>query len=53
MGYDETSKQATRNDSIAGNGLPILSFGEDEQGDMYFLVVAADGHGIYRFKSAK
>ena len=51
--YDAATKQATHNDSVEGNGLPILSFGEDEQGDVYFLIVAADGHGIYRFKSKK
>ena len=47
--YDAASQTATKNESIEGNGLPILSFGEDEQGDVYFMVVAADGHGIYRF----
>lgn len=51
--FDESTKKATRNESMEGNGLPILSFGEDEAGDMYFLVVAADGHGLYRFKSSK
>ncbi len=40
----------TANETIEGNNLPILSFGEDEKGELYFLVVAADGHGIYRFK---
>ena len=48
--YDPTAKKVTANESITGNGLPILSFGEDEKGEVYFLVVAADGHGIYRFK---
>ncbi len=48
--YDPAAKKVTANESITGNGLPILSFGEDEKGEVYFLVVAADGHGIYRFK---
>lgn len=47
--YDPAKKEPAHNATIAGNGLPILSFGEDEQGDVYFMVVAADGHGIYRF----
>lgn len=47
--YDPAKKEPAHTASIAGNGLPILSFGEDEQGDVYFMVVAADGHGIYRF----
>ena len=49
LSYDATKKMATKNESITGNGLPILSFGEDERGEVYFMVVAADGHGIYRF----
>lgn len=48
--YDAAAKKATANETIEGNNLPILSFGEDEKGELYFLVVAADGHGIYRFK---
>ncbi len=48
--YDSTAKKVTANESIEGNGLPIMSFGEDEKGEVYFLVLAADGHGIYRFK---
>ena len=47
--YDAAAKKVTANESISGNGLPIMSFGEDEQGEVYCLVVAADGHGIYRF----
>jgi glucose/arabinose dehydrogenase len=48
--YDESKQQVTGNSAIADNKLPIVSFGEDEQGDVYFLVVAADGRGIYRFE---
>jgi hypothetical protein len=31
----------------------VLSFGEDEAGELYFLIVAADGRGIYRFDRTK
>lgn len=48
--YDAAASKVTANESIEGNGLPILSFGQDEKGEVYFLVVAGDGHGIYRFK---
>ncbi len=38
------------NRPIRGPGQsPVLSFGEDEQGEVYFLVVAAERPGIYRF----
>ena len=47
--YDAAAKKVTANESISSNGLPIMSFGEDEPGEVYCLVVAADGHGIYRF----
>lgn len=51
LDYDEAKKAVKGNYSIPSNGLPIMSFGEDEQGDMYFMGVAPDGHGIYRFKA--
>ncbi len=51
--YDAAAKKATANETIEGNNLPILSFGEDEKGELYFLVVAADGHGIYRLRGSR
>ena len=33
--------------------LPIMSFGEDEQGDVYLLTYTPSGRGIYRFVAAK
>jgi glucose/arabinose dehydrogenase len=47
--YDETAKRVTANRTIKDPNRPVLSFGEDEQGEMYFLTVAANGKGIYRF----
>lgn len=47
--YDFDSKQVTANHPIGGNNLPMLSFGEDEQGEVYFTVVGVDGQNIYRF----
>ena len=47
--YDAAAKKVTANESISGTGLPVMSYGEDEQGEVYLLIVAADGHGIYRF----
>jgi hypothetical protein len=29
--------------------LPVISFGEDEQGEVYFTIVAANGQGIFTF----
>lgn len=47
--YDEKAKRVTANKPIADPTKPVLSFGEDEQGEVYFLVVAPNGRGIYRF----
>jgi len=47
--YDEKAKRVTANRPIPDPTKPILSFGEDEQGELYFLVVAPNGRGIYRF----
>jgi glucose/arabinose dehydrogenase len=47
--YDEKAKRVTENRSIKDPAKPVLSFGEDEAGELYFLVVAPNGRGIYRF----
>jgi glucose/arabinose dehydrogenase len=47
--YDEATKRVTANRPIGDPNKPVLSFGEDEKGELYFLVVAPNGRGIYRF----
>jgi glucose/arabinose dehydrogenase len=47
--YDEAKKRVVANQPIAGPGLPLFSFGEDEQGEMYFLTSTLSGRGIYGF----
>ncbi len=44
--YDRDKKQVTANRTIQEKGQPILSFGEDDQGEIYFLTQAG---GIYKF----
>ncbi len=46
--YDPDKKQVTANRTIQQKGQPILSFGEDDQGELYFLTQAG---GIYKFAS--
>jgi glucose/arabinose dehydrogenase len=48
--YDRDKKQVTANRTILEKGLPVLSFGEDDNGEVYFLTQAG---GIYKFESAK
>lgn len=47
--YDEQAKRVTANRAIKDPQKPVLSFGEDEQGEVYFLTVTNTGKGIYRF----
>lgn len=47
--YDDKLKRVVANRPINDPQKPVLSFGEDEQGELYFLVVAPNGRGIYRF----
>ena len=45
--YDEAKKQIVANYAISGNISPVMSFGEDEQGELYYTT---DGGLIYRFR---
>lgn len=47
--YDESLRKVTRNMGIASTGFPVLAFGEDEAGEVYYLLETINGQGIYRF----
>ena len=47
--YDGKTGNVVQNMSIASKGIPVFSFGEDEQGEVYYLIEAVNGRGIYRF----
>lgn len=51
--YDEAAKKVISNEAIPSDKLPIISFGEDEEGEIYFTLVTADGRGIFKFAEAK
>ena len=51
--YDETLGKVTSYVSIPSTGFPVLSFGEDEAGEVYYLLETVDGRGIYRFDRAE
>jgi hypothetical protein len=46
--YDEGKKRVVANQPIVDRNVPILSFGEDEQGEMYLLTTSVTGQGVYR-----
>ena len=49
--YDPATKKVTANQEIPfPQKLPIMSFGEDEEGDVYFTTNALSGQGLYRFE---
>ena len=50
--YDESLGKVTRNMGIASTGFPVLSFGEDEAGEVYYMLETINGQGIYRFDPA-
>ena len=47
--YDESKGRVVANRPIKDRGMPMFSFGEDEKGEMYMLVPAPTGKGIYWF----
>jgi glucose/arabinose dehydrogenase len=47
--YDEKLKRVTANRPITDPQVPILSFGEDDRGELYFMTYTTTGQGIYRF----
>lgn len=49
--YDAKSGKVTSNDAIIGGGLPVLAFGEDANGEIYFFTESLAGKSIFRFKA--
>jgi glucose/arabinose dehydrogenase len=47
--YDEPSGRVVANQPIPDRKLPVLSFGEDEQGEVYYMTYTPSGRGIYWF----
>jgi glucose/arabinose dehydrogenase len=51
--YDNGKARVVANQPIRTKKLPIVSFGEDQEGEMYFLCITANGKGISRFERTK
>jgi glucose/arabinose dehydrogenase len=49
LGYDPAQKRVVANHPLPDRGVPILSFGEDEQGETYLLTYSPTGQGVYKF----
>jgi glucose/arabinose dehydrogenase len=51
--YDEGQGRVVANRPIPDPHVPVMSFGEDETGEVYFLTYSQTGKGIYRFVRPK
>lgn len=47
--YDKAAGKVTQCMGITSTGLPVLAFGEDEAGEMYYTLETISGKGVYRF----
>jgi glucose/arabinose dehydrogenase len=47
--YDESKRRVVANRPIRDPKVPVMSFGEDEKGEVYFLTYTNTGKGIYWF----
>jgi glucose/arabinose dehydrogenase len=47
--YDPSQKRVTANRPIVDPNVPIMSFGEDQDGELYFMTYSPTGKGVYRF----
>ncbi len=46
--YDESAGRVVGNEEIVGGGTPVLAFGEDDDGEVYFMTANMKGECIYR-----
>jgi glucose/arabinose dehydrogenase len=47
--YDDAAKRVTAHRTVGTARFAVVSWGEDEAGEAYFLVVTVKGQGIHRF----
>ncbi|NND97550.1 MAG: DUF1080 domain-containing protein [Pirellulaceae bacterium] len=47
--YDSATGKATRNVEVLPDSIPVLAFGEDQNGEVYYLTNSAKGQCIYQF----
>ncbi|QDU38410.1 Quinoprotein glucose dehydrogenase B precursor [Maioricimonas rarisocia] len=48
--YDEENEEVVSNEAIPSPKMPIVSFGEDAEGEIYFLMVTPNGKSVYTFE---
>ncbi|MBQ16639.1 MAG: glucose dehydrogenase [Planctomycetaceae bacterium] len=50
--YDKKTGRVEKNLRIPSDRLPVLAFGEDEAGEIYFATETVNGRGLHRFDPA-
>ncbi len=48
--YDEAKKRVVANHPIPTSPIAVMSFGEDQEGEVYFMTYSNSGKGIYRLE---
>ncbi len=51
LSYDPASGKATANEQVIASGIPVLAFGEDQQGEIYFMIDSP--RGIFKLVQAE
>lgn len=49
LSYDPATGKAVRNEQVIERGIPVLAFGEDPNGEVYYMIDSGRGQCIYRF----
>lgn len=47
---DPITKKTVRNDQLVEKGIPVLAFGEDAKGDVYYMMDTVKGQCIFKFE---
>ncbi len=50
LNYDAAKGEIVSNEEIPSEKMPIITFGDDAEGEIYFCIVTNDGEGIYTLK---
>ena len=51
--YDTSTGKATRNEQVIEKGVPVVAFGEDQNGEIYYMRDSSRGEFIYRFEKSE
>ncbi|TWU06257.1 PQQ-dependent sugar dehydrogenase [Stieleria varia] len=49
--YDRETGKVVRNEQVVPDSIAVLAFGEDQNGEVYYLTDSSRGECIYRFKA--